>query len=452
MNPRDKPREHALEILRSVEDGGFVDPLLDHSREVFDARDSAFILELVYGTLRNRAWLDWALDLFSAQPVAKTDVRTRNILRLGAYQLLLLDRVPPSAAINTSTELAKAFGKKQGYVNGLLRNLDRKRSSISEPRFSEPAKRLAVLYSHPEWLVRRWLARFGREQAETLLRGNNRPAPLVIRTNTLKATRDELKASLVSQGAQAIETNYSDIGLEILSSPGIRTLDAYQQGFFMVQDEAAQLVGLMLAPEPGETVLDACAAPGGKTTHLAELMQNRGTIVALEIDRTRMNRIVENSLRLGSRIITPLQGDAALYQQGGFDKILIDAPCSGLGVLRRHPDGRWSKSEQTIRERRRLQSRILEQCAALLKPGGAMVYATCTTEPEENEDVIHAFLSGPGAGFVIDDARRWLPKPAQGLVDEGGFFHTYPQAFEMDGFFGVRMIKKQGRGAWGPVQ
>ena len=305
MNPRDKPREQALEILRSVEDGGFVDSLLDHAREVFDARDIAFILELVYGTLRNRAWLDWVLNLFSAQPVAKTDVRTRNILRLGAYQLLLLDRVPPSAAINTSTELAKAFGKKQGYVNGLLRNLDRKRSSISEPRFSEPAKRLAVLYSHPEWLVRRWLTRFGREQAETLLRENNRPAPLVVRANTLKATRDELKASFVSQGAQAVETNYSDIGLEILSSPGIRTLDAYQQGFFMVQDEAAQLVGLMLAPEPGETVLDACAAPGGKATHLAELMQNRGTIIALEIDRTRMNRIVENSLRLDSRIIAP---------------------------------------------------------------------------------------------------------------------------------------------------
>ncbi|MDA8423105.1 MAG: 16S rRNA (cytosine(967)-C(5))-methyltransferase RsmB [Nitrospiraceae bacterium] len=442
MNPRDKPREQALEILRSVEDGGFVDSLLDHSREVFDARDSAFILELVYGTLRNRAWLDWVLNLFSAQPVAKTDVRTRNILRLGAYQLLLLDRVPPSAAINTSTELAKAFGKKQGYVNGLLRNLDRKRSSISEPRFSEPAKRLAVLYSHPEWLVRRWLTRFGGEQAETLLRENNRPAPLVVRANILKATRDELKASLVSQGAQAVETNYSDIGLEILSSPGIRTLDAYQQGFFMVQDEAAQLVGLMLAPAPGETVLDACAAPGGKATHLAELMQNRGTIVALEIDRTRMNRIVENSLRLGSTIIAPRLGDAALYLQGGFDKILIDAPCSGLGVLRRHPDGRWSKSEQTIRERQRLQSGILKNCAKLLRPGGAMVYATCSTEPEENEDVVQAFLSGMGTGFVIDDARRWLPKPAQGLVDERGFFHTYPRAFGMDGFFGVRMIKK----------
>ncbi len=435
MNPRDKPREHALEILRSVEDGGFVDSLLDHSREVFDARDSAFILELVYGTLRNRAWLDWVLNLFSAQPVAKTDVRTRNILRLGAYQLLLLDRVPPSAAINTSTELAKAFGKKQGYVNGLLRNLDRKRSSISEPRFSEPAKRLAVLYSHPEWLVRRWLTRFGREQAETLLRENNRPAPLVVRTNTLKATRDELKASLVSQGAQAVETNYSDIGLEILSSPGIRTLDAYQQGFFMVQDEAAQLVGLMLAPAPGETVLDACAAPGGKATHLAELMQNRGTIVALEIDRTRMNRIVENSLRLGSTIIAPRLGDAALYQQGGFDKILIDAPCSGLGVLRRHPDGRWSKSEQMIRERQRLQSRILENCAKLLKPGGALVYATCSTEPEENEDVVQAFLSGTGtrglSSMTHDDGCRSRHK---GWWTNADFFIPTPGRSRWTGF------------------
>lgn len=442
MNPQDKPREQALEILRSVEDNRFADSLLDRARDLFDARDSAFILELVYGTLRNRAWLDWVLDLFSAQPVAKTDVWTRNILRLGAYQLLLLDRVPASAAVNTSTGLAKAFGKKHGYVNGLLRNLDRKRSSISEPRFSEPAKRLAVLYSHPEWLVRRWLTRFGADQAETLLRENNRPAPLVIRTNTLKTTRDELRAALASENVEAIETGYSATGLEILSSPGIRTLESYQQGLFMVQDEAAQLVGLMLSPEPGENVLDACAAPGGKATHCAEIMQNRGKIVALEIDPGRANRIVENVRRLGSTIITPASGDAALYQLGSFDKILIDAPCSGLGVLRRHPDGRWNKSEQTIGERRRLQSRILENCATLLKPGGAMVYATCTTEPEENEEVIDSFLSDAGNRFVIDDPRPYLPKPAAGLVDERSFLHTYPQAFQMDGFFGVRMVKK----------
>ncbi len=443
---RDKPREQTLLALRNVEDGIFVDALLDKTHESFDARDSAFLRELVYGTLRNRARLDWVLNQFSAQRVEKTDAWTRNILRLGAYQLLFLDRVPVSAAVNTSVELAKKYGKKHGYVNGLLRNLVRKRNSISEPHFEDPAKRLAAAYSHPEWLVRRWLNRFGAEQAEILLRENNRPAPLVVRTNTLRTTRDGLKAALADQGVEAVETGMSDTGLEITSPPAIRTLEAYQQGLFIVQDQAAQLVSRMLSPNPGETVLDACAAPGGKATHLAELMQNRGAIVALENDAIRMSRIDENSRRLGCTIVSLAAGDAALYRQGRYDKILIDAPCSGLGVLRRHPDGRWIKSESTIALRAGVQRRIIENCAHLLHPGGALVYATCTTEPEENEDVIDFFLSLAGKSFAVDDPRPYLPKAAAGLVDIRGFFHTYPQAAEMDGFFGVRLIKKEGHG------
>jgi 16S rRNA (cytosine967-C5)-methyltransferase len=199
----------------------------------------------------------------------------------------------------------------------------------------------------------------------------------------------------------------------------------------------------MVAPKPGDTVLDACAAPGGKATHLAELMLNQGTVIALENDPGRMGKVLENSERLGTTIIVPTLGDAAKYQREGFDKILIDAPCSGLGVLRRHPDGRWNKSERTIRERTIDQRRILENCANLLKPGGALVYATCTTEPEENEEIIAAFLSGPGNGFAIDDPRPYLPARARALVDEKGFFHSFPQATEMDGFFGARLVGKK---------
>jgi 16S rRNA (cytosine967-C5)-methyltransferase len=437
----DRPREKALEVLQRVESGAFADALLEQARSSFDARDRAFILELVNGTLRNRARLDWALDLFSAQPVERTDTATRNILRLGAYQMLFLDRVPVSAAVNTATELAKVHGKKSGYVNGLLRNLDRKRSSITYP--DEPERRLAVLYSHPAWLIRRWRQRFGSETAERLLGENNRPAPLGIRANTLRTNREELKAALSLQGAEAVDMAFSATGLELLSSPGIRSLPAYTQGLFMVQDQAAQLVGLLVAPEPGDTVLDACAAPGGKATHLAELMQNRGAIIALENDPGRIGKVRENSERLGTTIVVPTLGDAARYRRDTFDKILIDAPCSGLGVLRRHPDGRWSKSEGTIRERTVDQRRILENCASLLKPGGTLVYATCTTEPEENEEIIAGFLSGPGDDFEVDDPRPYLPERAAILVDEKGFFHTYPQATEMDGFFGARLVKRK---------
>ena len=324
-------------------------------------------------------------------------------MRLGAYQMLHLDKVPVSAAVNTSTELAKRHGKKSGYVNGLLRNLDRRRGEIAEPSGKDQVRRLSVLYSHPSWLVRRWISRYGTERTEILLAENNKTAPLVIRANILRTTREELKSSLEAEGAGVSETRYSPAGLEIRSSPGLRMLSAYQKGWFIVQDEAAQLISLMLDPLPGDSVLDACAAPGGKATHLAELMGNSGSVAALENDPGRMRRVLENKARLGTDIIQPVLGDARSYREGSFDRILIDAPCSGLGVLRRHPDGRWNKKEETIRERAALQRNILNNCSSLLKPGGVLVYATCTTEPEENEEIIDYL---PAATFRKIHARQ----------------------------------------------
>ncbi len=442
MTVKDKPRQTAVEILVNVEEGAFADALLEQSRHGFDHRDNAFILELVYGVLRQRSRLDWVLDAFSAQPLSRTDVRTRNILRIGAYQMLFLDKIPVSAAVNTATEIAKQLGRKSGYVNGLLRNLDRKRGSLPDPPSGDPARRLSVLYSHPAWLVRRWANRFGYEKTETILRENNRPSPLVVRTNTARTTREQLKASLAEEGAEVAETGFSGSGLEILSSPGIRTLSAYDKGWFLVQDEAAQLIGMLVAPQPGETVLDAAAAPGGKTTHLAELMGNQGTVIALESDPNRIRRIAENTARLGASIVKPVLADATTFTEGPFDRLLIDAPCSGLGVLRRHPDGRWNKKEDTIRKRAGVQRRILQNCAGLLKPGGVLVYATCTTEPEENEEVVRSFLAAQSGAFAIDDSRPYLPEPARSLVDEHGFFRTFPDPPSLDGFFGARMVKK----------
>ena len=435
-------RETALTILCRAEDGMFVDTMLAEARQRLDGRDSGFLLELVYGVLRNRTLLDWTLNRFSAKPLDTTDVRTRNILRLGAYQMLFLDRVPVSAAVNTSVELAKEHGGKHGYVNGLLRGLDRKRSQVVYPGPEDQIARQSTLYSHPAWLVTRWISRFGPETTETLLRENNRPAPLTIRTNTLKTTRPALRTALEAEGVQVAETDCSPAGLDILStSQWLRTLKAYRDGWFMVQDQAAQLISLLLAPQPGDTVLDACAAPGGKATHLAELMGNQGTVAALELDASRITRIRENSRRLGTLIVSPAQGDASCCREGGFDGILIDAPCSGLGVLRRRPDGRWIKTEQTVSQHVPLQKRVLENCASLLKPGKPLVYATCTTEPEENDEVIAWFLKGPGSAFRIDDPRPLLPQKAAALVDGAGFFRTFPHAPGMDGFFGVRMIK-----------
>jgi len=439
---KDRPRERTLAILCGTERGTFADSLLDASRREFDVRDSAFILELVYGVLRHRSLLDWTLERFSANPLKTTDIETRNILRLGAYQLLFLDKVPVSAAVNTSTEMAKEYGRKSGYVNGLLRNLERNRNSLPRPTFDDPVRQLSVQYSHPEWLVRRWVMRFGQARTEKLVTACNRPAPLVIRTNILRTTRDELKQALVAEGADARETQYSSAGLELLSSPGLKNLAAFREGHFLVQDEAAQLVGMIVAPKPGETVLDACAAPGGKATHLAELMGNQGSVVALDSDVGRLNRVVENSTRLGTTIVRPVAGDAAKFSDGLFDKILADAPCSGLGVLRRHPDGRWTKGEKIVAERQAVQSAILTNCAALLKPGGALVYATCTTEPEENEDIVNTFITSRRGEFRIDDPRQYLPPPVAPLIDPDGFFRTFPEEPSMDGFFAARLVKE----------
>jgi 16S rRNA (cytosine967-C5)-methyltransferase len=440
VNSTDRPREQALKVLVEAERGSHADRLLDQARTAFEGRDSAFILELTYGVLRNRSRIDWLLDRFSKQPVASTDDWTRNILRLGAYQLLFLDRVPASAAVNTSTELAKQYGKKHGYVNGLLRTLERKKNDLPLPDDPDAARRLSILHSHPLWLVQRWISRIGVEQTEEVLHANNEDAPLIIRANSLKGTADDLITLLASQGTAARKSRFSPAGVEIISSPGITTLKSFKEGRFMVQDEAAQLVTLMLDPKPGERVLDACAAPGGKATYLAELMGNTGEVVALESDKRRIDRIRENSNRLGITIVRPKTGDAAKYSEGPFDRVLIDAPCSGLGVLRRHPDGRWIKTEQAMQERSALQKKILANCAGLLKPGGVLVYATCTTEPEENEDVVRDFLT-EHPEFTLDDPRPVLPEGAASLVGTDNYFRTFPAAPDMDGFFGARIIR-----------
>jgi len=240
---KDIPRETALTILCRAEEGLFADTALALARQKLDARDSAFLLELVYGTLRNRSLLDWTLNRFSAKPVDTTDAWTRNILRLAAYQMLFLDRVPVSAAVNTAVELAKAHGNKHGYVNGLLRGLDRKRNTIGQPDHDDPVMRLAIQYSHPLWLVKRWALRYGTEITESLLRANNLPAPLTIRTNTLKTTRQALRTALEAEGVTLAETEHAPAGLNILATPQwLRTLQAYRDGWFVVQDQAAQLI------------------------------------------------------------------------------------------------------------------------------------------------------------------------------------------------------------------
>lgn len=440
MSSPSDPREAGLAVLRSVEEGGLASRLIERARIYLTPLNSALFLELVYGVLRNRAYIDYSLNLFSEKPIEKTDAWTRNILRLGAYQLLFLDRVPARAAVDTSVQLAKRYGRKPGYVNGLLRSLARNSNRIEPPSRDNIIRFLSIEYSHPEWLVKRWVSRYGPGTAETLLRSNNQRPPLTIRANTLKVSREALKSALESEGCVVKDCLYAPAGIEIVSSPRLADLGSFQKGLFMVQDEAAQLVSMLLDPRPGETILDACAAPGGKAAHIAELMKHEGKVIALDNDPERLKMLKENIERLGLEIIEPVLAQADQYQGGIFDRILIDAPCSGLGVLRRHPDGRWTKTGQTVTNHRLLQEKILEACSKILKPGGTLVYATCTTEPEENEDVIASFIARK-AGFMLDDARPYLPLNAAHLIDSQGFYRTWPSEPGMDGFFAARLKK-----------
>jgi len=299
-------------------------------------------------------------------------------------------------------------------------------------------------------MVGRWLARFGPDETMRICRANNEPAPLTIRVNRLRTFPEELAGALGRECVRSYPSRISPCGLVLhLEDSGrmLSDLDSYRRGLFYVQDEAAQLVGLMAAPRPGESVLDACAAPGGKTTHLSELMENRGRIVALDPSEARLRRLKENAARLGHAAIEWFRADASKkidrLAPASFDRILVDAPCSGLGVLRRNPEGKWKKTEDRIRHYQGVQIRILANVAALLKPGGVLVYSTCTTEPEENEQVVDAFR-GEHPAFEPDASPGILPESAAGLIPGPGLFNSLPNTDRMDSFFAVRMIRRAG--------
>ncbi|MBI3610262.1 MAG: 16S rRNA (cytosine(967)-C(5))-methyltransferase RsmB [Nitrospirae bacterium] len=406
--------------------------------------DRAFITELVYGVLRRRSYLDWAIGRFSTHR-RRQSVKLKNLLRLGAYQILFLDRVPASAAVNESVRLAKTLGEGAiaGFVNAVLRAMARAETIPLPAPADDPVLHLSVKYSHPEWLVKRWLPRLGAERTAALCAANNEIPPVTVRVNTLRTTRDALSAELKRAGIEVTYCRVSSSGLMLRGVAHLTELPAYQRGDFYVQDEAAQLVGLAVNPKPGERILDACAAPGGKSTHLAELMGDRGEVVAADAGAKRLERIVENAGRLSLASIRPivadLTGDPAPLGKAPYDRILVDAPCSGLGILRRNPEAKWYKAEAVIGTMAAAQLKILAAVAPLLKHGGLLVYSTCTTEPEENEAVIGAFLAGHPDFRNVSLQSLWPESPE--LITPEGYLNTLLNPYQMDQFFAAKLIR-----------
>lgn len=408
--------------------------------------DRALVQELFYGVLRHRSALDWRLAACSTRRWGQVALPVRTILRLGAYQLSFLDRIPPHAAVHESVDLAKAVAGEgdAGFTNAVLRALERRKNELVVPDLlNHPIDHLTAEYSHPVWLVRRWLKRFGLQRTLALCRADNAVPPTTLRVNPLRVTRERLIEVLAKEGVIAEPTRVSPQGL-VLRTGSPTAPRAFAQGWYYVQDEAAQLVSLAVAPLPGERILDACAAPGGKSIHLAELMGDRGEIVAVDAKPERLALVEENCRRMAVKSIRTVVADLSRPDEaarlGRFDRILVDAPCTGLGVLRRHPEAKWHKTEPLITRFAAKQRAILDAVAPLLKPGGVLVYSTCSTEREENEDRVDAFVRSH-AGWTVQNLREVLPPPAASLLTSQGALSTLGNPFDMDHFFAARLVR-----------
>lgn len=388
------PRHTALDILCRVERGAYANRLMDVQRGRLSARDGNLLHHLVMGTLTYRARLDHVLAAYLSKPLSKQHPKLRNLLRLGAYQLQYLDRVPPYAVVSESVALARhVLGARIAkLVNAVLRGVAENRKPIAFPDPAiAPIEHLALTTSHPQWLVARWVKRYGIDEARAACESDNAQPAITIRPNALRVSPDALRERLAAEG---IDAQFAGPHLLAVSQAGhlFRTR-AYCNGLFSVQGAAAARVVPLLDPQPGESILDLCSAPGGKTTSMAERMANRGFILAVDRYPSRLKTLEQNVHRLGITCVHPLAADARrLTLNRLFDRVLIDAPCSGLGILSRHPDLRWRRRESDIRALARLQRALLNRAARFASPGGVLVYSTCTLEPEENEHLVEAFL------------------------------------------------------------
>jgi 16S rRNA (cytosine967-C5)-methyltransferase len=404
-----KPREIAVQVLGRRE-GQFVENLLETALAAshLTIQDRHLCQELVYGIIRWQATLDWLISRKTNQRPQKPALQ--NLLRLGLYQLFWLDRIPAHAAVHETVELAKhaGFGPQSGFINavlrGYVRELEPTRELLSNLKTTQPA----TGYSHPDWLAQRWSKRWGAEKAAQLMAWNNTPPKTYARINTLKANAEKL---LPQWREENVEYDFfqrdwleEHTVFELKGHPPLAKIASFKQGGFYIQDPSTLLAPRLLAPQPGQAVLDLCAAPGGKLTYLAQLTRNEGRLVAYDIVPERMKLVTENCARLG---VTCTVLDPA-SPKPEFDQILIDAPCSNTGVMRRRVDLRWRIRVEEILRLRTEQLNLLRQAAAWLKPGGAMVYSTCSLEPEENTQVVMEFLAAE-PGFKLERERELLP-------------------------------------------
>lgn len=439
----DTARGTAVKLLmRHEASDSYIDKILDGElrRSDLSPADRALVTELVNGTIRWLSRLDWVLTGFYHGEFTKCLPLVKNAMRIALYQMLFLSKIPPPAAINESVELVKRFkGEKHaGVVNGVLRNILRNIGGIRYPDKGENVVlNLAVHSAHPQWMVKRYVDRFGVEETEQLLNANNQRPHITLRVNSLHASVEQVEAELDEAEIKHERSPVHDNSILITSLRDVRNLPLFTDGHVTVQDASASLAVRLANPKPGMLVYDLCAAPGGKAVFTAELMQNKGRIVALEIYESKLSLIADNAKRAGVTIVEPTHGDARDFKPDAqADLVLVDAPCTGMGTLSKKPDIKWRRGIDDVRKMALRQKEILTHAATLVAEGGALVYSTCTIEPEENQQVVAWFLEHH-ANFELERADSLL----QPLVCNDGFMQTLPHKHQADGAFAARLVR-----------
>jgi len=441
-------REIALKVLMDVhQNGAFSNySISKYLKGREDVKGENLIREIVYGVIENALYLDYIISKLSKVKIEKIDPKILEILRIGVYQMAFMDRIPHRAAVNESVNLAKKYGHKGtvGFTNGILRNFSRNKEELMKIDVKDKLDYLSIKYSHPRWMVERWVKEFSLEFTEELLISNNSKPMLNIRVNTLKLRRDELKRILSDYGYTVYNTEYASDGLIVEDPVRITETEEFNKGYFTIQDESSMLVAQILSPAENSVVLDLCSAPGGKSTHAGQIMNNKGKIISLDIYEHKLKLVRENAERLGITIIETGIHDAQELNKNMVemaDYCIVDAPCSGLGIIKRRPEIKWNRKEEDIKDLADMQKKILNNAGKYLKPGGVMVYSTCTIEKAENMDVIQDFLM-KNRNFKLSGFENFLCSTRNADTAEKGYVQLFPNVHGTDGFFIARLIKE----------
>ena len=438
-------REHIVDLLIEIEkEESYAQLVLKRALGEIDEKDRGFVTEVIYGTLKYQIKLDYILNQFSKTPIHRMKPLIRNVMRMSVYQMLYLDKVPTSAVINEAVKIAKKrkFHNLSGFVNGLLRNIDRQRAEIHYPnKDKDPVVAMSISYAIPEWIIEDWLKAYPKEEVEAICEALNERAEVCVRYNTLKVTEEQFKTALASEGITLKEGALLEEAYYLKGVQNLQNYPSFKRGEWTVQDESAMLVAHVMAPQKGDKILDMCSAPGGKSIHMAELMKNEGQIVSCDVHAHKLELIAKNAERMGITIISPTLQDGTVHNPDfveAFDKVLLDAPCSGLGIMKRKPDIRGHKSKEGLLEIVALQKRLIQEGICYVKPGGRFLYSTCTISYEENEGMVSYIKS---LGLELENIVDTIPNPLKQAVKEKGMIQILPHMAHTDGFF-IASFKK----------